>query len=746
MNQEEGWSLERAVANWNIKDATADKPTGSVCAVCQGFGEEGHPRGWINSGKPGSFSPGYVYLHYPNFVVLSESARNGCQVCTILLNRLRKEYFSERIRASDKYKASKWDEAWAKAEELERTRDGPFDLDRDTDEVARLLENVPDVFKDLRAALDCSYRILLSTMTKDPRRRREPEGEWTEIRDAITLQAIPEFRNKWYFQVKLSSHNEPADPLVVGNLYGPAHDLLSYPHIALVRRWMETCATEHHRCRAHLGPAQRLPTRVLEMSSEPDTGAITGVRLVETHNSVGTYACLSYCWGPTPQTSKTVTTNLARYLDSIPLEDLPSTILDCLRFLCKLGFRYVWVDALCIVQDDNEDWLREASKMAAVYGAASLTLATHVCEDNTESFLHKRESMPRAEALSRSAAALPFVDENTGEKRVLHLWDRLPGDVRGFLDSWVLTTGERSSSWLERAWTFQEWWMSPRVLHVRQMTMWDCFEGRGDEMEHRFLTESHLGRAPSRLVSDVTWCSIVQDFTSRRITNTNDRLPALAGMAEEFRKASGYQYLAGMWLEELPTSLLWRKYDDYLTAPSAYRAPSWSWASLEGAVAYTWPGDEQTGTKVSVISAHCEYYPPGTMSTVTSGWLDIEGPMCLVTGRNTLEDCDCVRLFTNGNPLDGDKWWWAALDLEDTCSSEDVARSEIYLLKVVQEEDSDDDSPGSELLILQKTERSGDRDTFRRLGVADSVSPGHASEWLTASWREQWETRSIRLV
>ncbi|OCL15003.1 hypothetical protein AOQ84DRAFT_269873, partial [Glonium stellatum] len=92
------------------------------------------------------------------------------------------------------------------------------------------------------------------------------------------------------------------------------------------------------------------------------------------------YACLSYVWGPTdppPQPPLVLTTRetLSLHQRSIPFYSLPQTLRDAISFVRGLGLRYIWIDALCIVQDDNADWLRECSRMRLIFANSRLTLA-----------------------------------------------------------------------------------------------------------------------------------------------------------------------------------------------------------------------------------------------------------------------------------------------------------------------------------------------------------------------------------
>ncbi|KUI68623.1 hypothetical protein VM1G_04558 [Cytospora mali] len=714
----------------------ANISTSSVCAVCQGFGEEGHPRGRVVPQEENiERSYRYLYFHYPNLVVLSESARKGCRVCAFLLRVTKAGVANvdpyDYDESDDEESTDDFKTAWAEAEELERTRKDAFDIDRDTAEVARQSESVKDqdhYYHYLDALPRGSGRILLIAECFSPMGPRKENGE-------RPLQ-IYVLASETDLSCHVSFLEAPAEPTGPNSPYGTAQNLLSEPYIALVRRWMDTCASKHDECRTHLGPVQKLPTRVLEILSDPATKNIKDVRLFETHGGEGTYACLSYCWGPTAQKSMTITSNFSQHLKSIPLNSLPRTIIDTLKVCCKLGFQYVWVDSLCIIQDDGKDWLREASNMAGVYSNATLTLAVHLCSDSSESFLEKLQQ-PEAEPLSDNATRLAFKDKTTGDERLLHLWTEGGEDAVRFLaGGWGyghIDSVERRTSWLDRAWVLQEWLLSPRILHVHKMSLWDCFQGYGNELEHRFLTANPLPRAPSLLGANVVWYDVVQEFTRRKITKDTDRLPALAGLAEQYKKMTGNEYLAGMWVEDLPGTLLWKGPDRGLKSPTAYRAPSWSWASLEGEIKFELPMDETPEFNTSVVSAHCEYNPPGSLSTVTSGWLDVEGPVGLVSGVKKSDFSS--RVFTNGRPVNGHDGWSASLDQDNTCSEGDVAQSKIYLLQIVV-----DSFPGNtSSLILEKVQPSGGKDTFRRIGYAMMSTSQRLKQ-------ERWEKRIIRLT
>lgn len=745
MDLEAGSSHENAV--------TSKRNALSVCTMCQGLADEagGHPSGRVFA-EPG-WSNHYLYFHYPNLMLLSESARNGCYFCAFLLRVL--SYF-EGLRAGPHSWKRELDKAWHEAEGLERKREGTFDIGRDTDEVVRLMENLEITGKHFyfkEALPERLGRIVLSAYCEDS------VGIWKEAEKAslrVGLQTRAGDPSE--LGARIDYRKPPAEPSDSDSFYVPAPDLLSKSYVALVHRWMMTCATKHQQCRTHFGQPPKLPTRVLDISSTPATEEITNVRLVETYGSEGEYACLSYCWGPVAQRSMTTKSNRDRYMKSIPLEKLPETISDALKLCCKLGFRYVWIDSLCIIQDDEEDWNREASRMAGVYSKSALTLAVHLCEKSSESFLQKRQLQKQSEApalprdpsewlsgpasVSDNTTRLAYKDKTTGEERVVHLWAYARNRATRFLFyGWNGTRDtdiKRKTPWLDRAWALQEWLLSPRVLHINEMTMWDCFEGYGNELECRHMIPNPLLRAPSLLGTNKSWCDIVEDYTRRKITKDTDRLPALAGLAEQYKEVTGKEYLAGLWLEDLPAKLLWRGRGD-VEPQTNYCAPSWSWASLKGSVRFEANRADQGNKPIaSVVSAHCEYFPPGTLSTVTSGWLDLDGRMILVTGCNVkeLESEDSGFVVFTDLDAGGYAGWETSLDQSKDCIIEGIGYYQCFLLPTVVNHDH---QITMAVLLQEVEEQSGGKDTFRRIGYADTIE-------LDTMEIEGWEKRSIRLI
>ncbi|ORY13348.1 heterokaryon incompatibility, partial [Clohesyomyces aquaticus] len=101
------------------------------------------------------------------------------------------------------------------------------------------------------------------------------------------------------------------------------------------------------------------------------------VKLVETkEGQTGCYVALSHCWGsPENHPLETTKENYGERLAGVPLENLPKTFRGVVKITNHIGVKYLWIDSLCIIQDDTEDWKQEAAKMGAVYEYARLTIA-----------------------------------------------------------------------------------------------------------------------------------------------------------------------------------------------------------------------------------------------------------------------------------------------------------------------------------------------------------------------------------
>jgi hypothetical protein len=109
------------------------------------------------------------------------------------------------------------------------------------------------------------------------------------------------------------------------------------------------------------------------------------------------YAALSYCWGSKRDAagqSTTTTTNFADWLTGIEFNSLSRVMQDAVIATRRLGIKYLWVDSVCILQDDGEDWARESAKMGHIYSNAFVTIGALASSSCHQGFLDRPYSLP----------------------------------------------------------------------------------------------------------------------------------------------------------------------------------------------------------------------------------------------------------------------------------------------------------------------------------------------------------------
>jgi len=146
-------------------------------------------------------------------------------------------------------------------------------------------------------------------------------------------------------------------------------------------RALKTCVESHERCKYNFNT--KLPTRVLDLG-HPDKPL--SVKLYESSGLEAHYTCLSHCWGQT-RSIKTERSNIASHYQGIVWTTLPRTFQDAIVFTRKLGLHYLWIDSLCIMQDEKFDWLKESANMSSIYKNSYLTIsATKSANDDRGCF------------------------------------------------------------------------------------------------------------------------------------------------------------------------------------------------------------------------------------------------------------------------------------------------------------------------------------------------------------------------
>ncbi|KAK0702640.1 heterokaryon incompatibility protein-domain-containing protein [Lasiosphaeris hirsuta] len=305
----------------------------------------------------------------------------------------------------------------------------------------------------------------------------------------------------------------------------------------LARLWLDDCARNHKSCRIGSSP---LPKRVLHVGSDE-----AEPRLHISCGEQGKYIALSHCWGDRSLLMTTENATLEQREQAIPFVHLPKTFQDAITVARALGIEYLWIDSLCIVQDDEADWDEESMKMADIYSHATLTISADDASNATEGFLGLRND-PRAKMSIPIAysAELGHEDGTIYARRGAETRKREKYD-NGFYALADTHVGAMTVHHLDtRGWTFQERLLAPRTLHYTAAEM--VFECKEDLDLEPPNSPIHDYSRYSPVRSSPIWSTIVQNFTSRNLTLPKDRLPAVAGVAMSFQPYTDEDYLYGL--------------------------------------------------------------------------------------------------------------------------------------------------------------------------------------------------------
>ncbi|MCJ1465672.1 hypothetical protein MMC07_004291 [Pseudocyphellaria aurata] len=473
-----------------------------------------------------------AYQHQPNFKALCVSGKNQCDLCLLI---------SEVLEG---------DQNWNDDDKIYGSVNG---------------ESESDLVLKLRT--DCSNQIYIYCV--DGTERQEDAGDR------------------------------------VGSLKGYAHrrlitvDALSDSATTIFRRWFAECQNTHIECSTDVDHA--MPKRVIDVGHFGDH---RDPRVYESEAETGHWAALSHCWGKTVTIKLTLATYKER-IQGISMAALPKNFRDAIAVTRMLGIQYLWIDSLCIIQDSTEDWLQESAKMGEIYKNSLITIAATNAKESTAGFLGKRQAEVRCD--------------------LQYEYMRFPVYIRpriewyGFMD----IVGPLN----HRAWVLQERLLAPRILHFGgQQIMWQCqtktlaegfcdtdsaleaqIPGTVEKMlkskfdfdnEHSFDKESEfstqaesrgpiLHNAPRRfnqLQDNIygQWYHLIEMYSRLKLTNGTDKLPAIAGIAQQVHLRTGDTYLVGLWKSHIQQGLQWLcTSPGSMVKPPVPRAPSWSWAALD---------------------------------------------------------------------------------------------------------------------------------------------------------------------
>ncbi|CAI9634103.1 unnamed protein product [Alternaria burnsii] len=369
---------------------------------------------------------------------------------------------------------------------------------------------------------------------------------------------------------------------------------------------------QYHQCREQHSMCQRLapynsfaPTRAIHVGIAGDKVCLCDG--VETIAGAG-YTVLSHCWGKNPQQIKLTKRTEETLKQGIALSSLPKTFQDAIAVTRLFQIQYIWIDSLCIFQDDLHDWAAEASRMRNIYSKADFCIAATAAESGDVGLFFDRDS----ELLT------PVMVEATwSSKGDLFDWPR-PGSYLFGFHRVSARTEVDPAPLNQRAWVAQERFLSPRTMHFTQsLLFWEChtsFKSENDIMpEDKQSTDLNSLRVSLNdirwqepgveSIQDITlhntidntnmrkirevytmWEGFLTFYTSCKITKESDVLVALVGVADEVGNAVNDKLVAGLWKANFIKELCWTSRGIHNSRPSVWRAPTWSWASVSGII------------------------------------------------------------------------------------------------------------------------------------------------------------------
>lgn len=418
-----------------------------------------------------------------------------------------------------------------------------------------------------------------------------------------------------------------------------------------MRAWLEDCEATHNHPKCGKGAETTLPRRVVTIRP-----TLEGPRLYlnETNGTTGKYIALSHCWGGFTGCQST-TANLTERLEGIEYEHLPQTYKDAVYCALQLNIHHIWIDSLCIIQDDVKDWERESAKMSHVYSDAYLVLAAASADADDKGFFTEPDSLYRGIGLESR--------EGSGQEDIV-MHKRMP--YSGSLDHPAPLSPINIGPLGRRAWTLQETLLARRCVGFNKNEIaWECHsivdcechdtsieasetQERADwvyGVSHGLLSDScRSRRAHARPLTQLQDASttymewrlmIIPNYTRRILTLPNDKLPALSALASIVAKSSGDEYIAGIWRADISIGLAWRAGDRerkkrLLPSPTHPAAPSFSWASVDGLIEYILPvptpndgGSVYGSVGVNLLEYDIPLSSPNRFGAVHGGWIKL---------------------------------------------------------------------------------------------------------------------------
>ena len=402
----------------------------------------------------------------------------------------------------------------------------------------------------------------------------------------------------------------------------------------MIKDWIEDCVCHHSDyCTIHRARNSRPPTRLLHIQNSGGTFHVNLCLGSEIGLSTP-YATLSHVWG-SGAPIKLLRKHVLEFKQGIPFVTLPPTFADAIQLTDALGLSYLWIDSLCIIQDDLSDWEAESTAMCDVYRGSTINIAASASVDCKGGLFRQRNPV----------SVTPCVI-------------RMRDNYCALACKSIKTTPLAREPLSGRAWAVQERLLAPRTVHFTTNSVYfEChsrFASDIDPMDRHVVRKVPLDEGNNWAANDWLgsrgelnkdfllrqWTKVVEIFSVAQLTHESDKLIAIAGLAQFFQGLCpnpNTTYVAGLWSLDLEYWLLWRtKFSSRGSQrPRNACAPSWSWASVNGPVMWPLHIYWRYNSKIYIVEART--VPPNSpFSSVQRGYIRLRGRMCTTKGNREL--------------------------------------------------------------------------------------------------------------
>lgn len=460
--------------------------------------------------------------------------------------------------------------------------------------------------------------------------------------------------------------------------------------MALARHWISDCNKHHSRCKRPgvTSKSTWVPERLIYIDDENSRLRLVCGADVPSNTS---YTTLSHRWGQVKDKLVLTRSNIEEWHERLPSLGKWKTFVDAIETSRQLRIPYIWIDSLCIIQDSKDDWQHQCPQMCKIYKRSYCNIAATSAIDDTEGCFFGRDI--KMDLPLRLCFATEGYQLKSAERIVIPALGDGKDSLHGLYDLCKQQTWFRDITYSplnSRGWVLQEvgsqttshaHWLtksqrqlSPRVLNFTKTQMyWECDEMQASESypygfpreawanvngkalnPFSLLTmdpeeeDAPIDAGTSPLVKRAfdIWGNAVFNYTlgnsdhglrlgdgsrgfAKNLTNPADKLVAISAIAHELQPFMNCRYLAGHWETGLVRQLAWTGTNDSQRTPT-YRAPSWSWASVDAPISsFTCLYNLRYGTResfnplVEVLSVEVEPLTDDPMGQVISGSLTL---------------------------------------------------------------------------------------------------------------------------